>query len=222
MRAPHRAAFLFLFVACSKPTIDPPPPSSVATTPPSSSATSVTTVASAASTAASEAGAAVPLIGGAKVSASAKVVDTSDWKGAPPGSTLYLRWTIDQPMAKPPITKGDKDDLTKHAVPLDLTMTLNGRSHAIALVTNGAPPYSNKCASASFFWAGLDILFEVERAEGGRAVITRTETSESADTKVRQLHVFDVPAGVKIAQEIVLVEAGDKRTSTKCSIDVLH
>ncbi|MDB4995081.1 MAG: hypothetical protein JWM74_2513 [Myxococcaceae bacterium] len=212
------ACSLLWIAACSKATPDPAPSSSATMATRSSSAPSVPSVAS---VPASEAGPAVPLAGGVKVSASAKVVDTSDWKGAPPGSTLYIRWTVDQPMAKPPITKKDNDDLTKHAVPLDLTLTLDGHSHAIALVTNGAPPYSVKCPSAAFFWAGMDILFEVERAEGGRAVVTRTETSESADTKVRQLHVFDVPAGVKVVQELVVLEPGDKRTSTKCSAEAL-
>ncbi len=217
-------AFLFVVTGCSKATTpDPAPTSSAAAT--SSSAMPVVAPAVTASVSAPASAASAPsakpaesgATGAKKVSRTAKILDTSDWKEAPAGSTLEVRWTVDQAKAKPPLGKGANADLTKHTVPIDLMLTLNGHSHAIALETNGAPPYSDSCSRVSFFYAGKNILFQLERADGGRAVLTRTETSESASTKAQQLYVFDVPAGSKLAQEIVTVDADGKRTSKTCS-----
>jgi hypothetical protein len=152
-----------------------------------------------------------------RVSRTAQKLDTADWKDSPAGSVLDVKWTIDQTKAKPPITGGSADDLTKHTVPLDLTLTLGGHPHALALETNGAAPFSDACSRVSFFFAGLNILFQLERAEGGRAVLTRTKTSESGPSDSRQLHVFDLPADVKVAQEIVTIDPQGKRVSKKCS-----
>lgn len=154
-----------------------------------------------------------------KVSASAKAIDTSDWKSAPAGSTLELRWTVDQTRAKPPMRADDKSaDLTKFKVPIDLTLTLNGRRHSVSLATDGARASSPRsCAAASFFYAGINIAFDVKRAEGDRAVVTRTETSESAPTKTEQVYVFDVPKDVHVSQEIVTVAPDGARTSQTCT-----
>lgn len=154
-----------------------------------------------------------------KVGASAKAIDTSDWKSAPAGSTLELRWTVDQTRAKPPMHADDKSaDLTKFKVPIDLTLTLNGRRHSVSLATDGARAFSPRtCAAASFFYAGINIAFDVKRAEGDRAVLTRTETSESAPTKTEQVYVFDVPKDVRVSQEIVTVGPDGARSSQTCT-----
>lgn len=152
-----------------------------------------------------------------KVSASAKVIDTADWKTAKPGSTLALRWTVDQSRAKPTLPKnfdpeGDgpggryDGDRSKVVVPLDLVLNLNGRSRSVSLQANAGVAASPVCGAVSFYWAGLNVPFELKRAEGGKVVLTKTG---------KQVYVFDVPAGVKVTQELIVVAADGKRTSKK-------
>lgn len=155
--------------------------------------------------------------GATTVGSFAKKLDTSDWLRAPPGSTLEVRWTFDLTRAAPPVRGGTLDDLTTHRVPLELTLTLNGHSHAVSLVTDAAPAYSDACSRVSFFYAGINILFQLERANRGRALLTWTQTSESAPTKTRQLYVFDLPAGVHVAQEIVTIDPSGRQASITCT-----
>jgi hypothetical protein len=65
----------------------------------------------------------------------------------------------------------------------------------VSLETDAAAAYSDACSRVSFFRAGMKHLFELERAEAGRAILTRTQTSESAAAKSRQLYVFDPARG---------------------------
>lgn len=150
-----------------------------------------------------------------KVQSTAKAIDTSDWKSAAPGSTLSLRWTADQTRAKPPLpTKpGPSLDMSKVVVPLDLVLTLNGRSHSVSFQTNAGAESSEKCGKISFYWADLLVPFELRRAEGGKAVLTKGGN---------QVYAFDLPAGVKVTQELIVVDPTGKRTSnTKCTPQTL-
>ena len=131
--------------------------------------------------------------------------------------TLEVRWTVDQTKAKPPLTGGAKDDLTKHIVPLDLTLTLDGHTQSMSLETDGAAAYSDACSRVSFFYAGVNILFELDRTPDGRVALKRTRTSESAPTQSKQLSVFDVPSDAKLVQEITTIAPGGKRTTKSCS-----
>ncbi len=153
------------------------------------------------------------------VAAGTKTLDTSDWKGASSGSSLALRWTVDQTKARPSVTSGS--DLTRHKVPLELTMTVAGRPHTVSLVTDAAPAYSDACSRVSFFYAGLNIVFQVERAHGGRALLTRTETNESAPTKRAQLYTFELPPDLEITQEIVTIAPDGKRSAKTCTSTTL-
>lgn len=103
-------------------------------------------------------------------------------------------------------------------VPLEFTLTLDGRAHSVSLEANAAPADVNPdaCESVSFFYACMNLNFALERAEGGRVVLTHTRTLEFSSTRARQLYVFEVPAAVKVVQEIVTVAPDGKRTSETC------
>ena len=58
----------------------------------------------------------------------------------------------------------------------------------------------------SFYWAGLDVSLSLRRADDGRVVVTRGESHE---------YVFDVPRDVTVTQEVITVDRGGKRTSTR-------
>jgi hypothetical protein len=143
-----------------------------------------------------------------------KVLDTSDWRGAPLGSTLYVLWTVDQTRARPPVKGGD---LTKYEVPLELTLALNGHPHTVLLETDAASAYSGTCPGVAFFYAGIDIAFRLLRTEGGGAVLTRTVTSESSPTKSELLYAFEMPTDVRVSQELVTAGPDGTRSVTSCT-----
>jgi hypothetical protein len=164
-----------------------------------------------------------PLAAGSakKVSASAKVIDTSDWAGTPAGATLDLRWTIDQSKATPPIVvdkTGPQGDLTKTKVPVDLVLGLNGKKHSLSFQANGGVTTADPkvCPQVSFYWADTLLVFALARAEGGKAVIVKRLAG-----KEEQVYAFDLPADVKVTQEVAIVAPDGKKTTTTCSAPAL-
>lgn len=151
---------------------------------------------------------------GVAVSPSAKTVDTSDWNGA--SGTLELRWTVDFTKAKPPIVfKGGQmnGDPSKSEVPIDLVMTMNGRSHSVTLASYGGSPSSfDSCSGVSFYWADLTQDVDVLRARGGKAVIVKSTDGK----KDEQVYVFDLPANVNVVQDVVFIEPDKRDTKPTC------
>jgi hypothetical protein len=151
-----------------------------------------------------------------KVAATAKRIDTADWRGASPGSTLVLRWTVDQSRATPSLPRdmdpsgdrggeGDyKGDRSKVSVPLDLVLTMDGRSHSVSLQANAGVLTSSTCGEISFFWAGLSLPFQLVRAEDGRLILTKTG---------QQIYVFDAPRSIKVTHNVTIIAANGKRTT---------
>jgi hypothetical protein len=163
--------------------------------------------------------------GSLNVMATANVIDTADWKGAPSGSSLALRWTVDQSRAVPVLPKnmdpsggnggnGDyKGDRSKVSVPLELALTIDGKTHSVSLHANAGVVTSSTCGEVSFFWAGLSVPFQLVRARDGRLVLTRTG---------QQLYVFDAPRPVKVTHQVTIIAANGSRSTNKaCSAPTL-
>jgi hypothetical protein len=152
------------------------------------------------------------------LSPTVKSVDTSDWKSAPAGSKLTATWTVDQSRAKPKIV-GNIDDIvdrSKVTVPVDLQLSLGGRSHSVKVTGNAAVLTENpRCGELAFFWAGQRVAFELRRAAGGKVVLVR---SVDFSNKPDQLFVFDVPSDVRVAQSVIVIDSEGKRAKdAKCS-----
>jgi hypothetical protein len=206
---------LAVLVACTRSEAPAPAPSASA---PASASVSASTPASAPPPPASSLPAHEPW-SAIKVLPSTKTLDTSDWKGTAPEATLEVRWTVDQTKATPPVPvdAGVNHDLTKHKVPLELSLTLNGHAHTVSLTTHAGPEFSDTCSQALFYYAGIGHLFKMTRIEGGRVLLTRTDQQEFAGETKHQLYVFDLPENVRVAAEVVVVAPDGKRTSKTCT-----
>ena len=64
-----------------------------------------------------------------------------------------------------------KGDRSKVSVPLDLVLTMDGRSHSVSLEANAGVVTSSTCGEISFFWAGLDQPFDSADGEWDRSRI---------------------------------------------------
>jgi hypothetical protein len=151
------------------------------------------------------------------VSPSAKRIDTSDWKSAPAGSKLTATWTVDQSRATPRIVGklDDVKDRSKVTVPVQLQLSLGGRSHAVDATGSAGVPGAEPCGELTFFWADARVELELKRAAGGKVVLLRKE--DFPTLKTQQLFVFDVPNDVQVAQSIIVIDPQRTRTTNaKC------
>lgn len=147
----------------------------------------------------------------------AKPLDTSDWAQAAPDAELALEWTVDQSKAQPPLRDGDpNDDRTRHDVPLDLTLRVDGHAHSLAFRTHGGVPGMGLCSGVRFFWAGLLSRFELQRLTDGRVFVTYTVGGEASADVTTALSVFAAPAKARVSQSLVVVAPDGTRTTETC------
>lgn len=156
----------------------------------------------------------LPLAAAGRKARSAVDVDTRDWM-QDLESPLVLRWTYDQSRAVPPL-RGVDDDLTKHQVPLQLTMTRGAVEHTLTLRSNGAQAWWESCAALRFFYAGRLLGFELERLASGRVLISRTLQDEGRDPSSTPLFVMSVPPSAEVSGTVVQVAPDGTRHERSC------
>lgn len=143
-------------------------------------------------------------------------IDASAWREAPPGSELTLRWIVHKETLTPRAESAA--DPFSESVPVDLLLTLAGRTQRIALVGNAAGPAMVRCdpgmSALSFYFAGMSLDFTLERAAPTRMVLVRRDafgdSGDGAGGDRRELCAFDVPVDVAVRQRIVVRERGDE------------
>ena len=156
----------------------------------------------------------VPVAKKSRGAGTAKPLDTSDWTQA--DADLALTWTVDLSKANPPVRNDLEQDRTKSDVPLDLTMSLAGKTHSLALHTNAGVTGTPTCSSIHFFWAGWLLRFKLQRLADKRVLLTRIAGGEATADVNTPLFVFAVPSGAKVHQSLVTIAPNGTRSQDEC------